>query len=186
MASMMDCQKVQPLLSEYVDGTLDGDAAWSVKMHVASCAVCGRIADDFTATTRLLGTLERREPSANFEDMLAGRLADIALRPATPWQRFRAWWSDSGAAPVRRPALASAAALAALAPVAVVVIGQRAVTNGQGAAPAVVSASPAAPADRTADSAGALRDIWDDHTEFSSSQPLGDQSGVLASLGPDL
>jgi acyl transferase domain-containing protein len=182
MASMMDCQKVQPLLSEYVDGTLDGDAAWGVKMHVASCAVCGRIADDFTATARLLGTLERREPSVNFEALLAGRLADIALKPATPWQRLRAWWSDGAAAPARRPAVASAAALAALVPVAVVVFGQRAMAPGREAHPAVVSASPAAPAD----SAGALRDIWDDHTEFSSSQPLGDQSGVLASLGPDL
>jgi len=186
MASMMDCQKVQPLLSEYVDGTLDGDTAWNVKLHLGSCAVCSRIAEDFTATTRLLGTLERHEPSANFEAMLASRLADIALKPrrATPWDRVRAWWSDQPGGRLRRPALASAvAAFAALIPLAVMV-SHNSFTGSGITPPAQVLASPTPSAE--GNNSGTLREIWDEHTEYSSSQPLGDQSGLLASLGPDL
>lgn len=191
MSSMKDCSKVQPLLAEYVDGALADDSAWDVKLHVASCAVCSRIADDFRATSRLLGTLERAEPSASFEDNLARRLADLSLqprRPATPWDRVRLWWSEQSAA--RRPAaLASAAALAALLPLAVVIAGQRAATvrteSGSGPRPvAAASAAPdAAPAPAPARTEDTLRELWDGHTEYASSMPLGDQAALLNAEG---
>src|SRR6476646_5558327 len=84
MATMLDCKKVQPLLSEYVDGVLPPDTGWDVKLHVASCAVCARVADELTATAKLLQSLPALEPSANFEAALAKRLADQVLTPARP------------------------------------------------------------------------------------------------------
>src|SRR6476646_6265157 len=106
MATMLDCKKVQPLLSEYVDGALPSDTAWDVKLHVASCAVCARVADELAATAKLLQSLPTLEPSANFEAALAKRLADKVLTPKRPslGQRIAAalggWWSR----PILRPA----------------------------------------------------------------------------------
>ncbi len=63
MASMLDCKKIQGQLSEYVDGALTADAAWSVKLHLASCAVCTRAAEELSATVSLLRSLPRQETS---------------------------------------------------------------------------------------------------------------------------
>jgi len=179
MGSMKDCSKVQSLLAEYVDGVLEGEAAWDVKLHLSSCAVCSRIADDFRATSRLLGTLERAEPSASFEDALSRRLADLSLkpRPATPWERVRSWWSEQSGA--RRPALASAAALAAIVPLALVIAGQRAgqfqARTGASPAPRQIATGDT----RTARGEDTLRELWGGHSEYASSLPLGDQAALL-------
>ena len=180
MATMLDCRRVQPLLSEYVDGALSEETAWDVKMHVASCAVCQRVADDFAGTAELLGNLAHVEPSANFEAMLAARLADLSVKPRRPSLREQVseWWYARGS--VGRPALASAAAFAFVVPLILVTL-----TLRQGAVDAVngtavvkqsnAAASPASDAE-------ALERLYDDHAAYSSSLLLGDSSGVLTTM----
>ena len=186
MATMLDCKKVQPLLSEFVDGTLPEETNWEVKLHVTSCAVCQKVADDFTATARLLGNLERAEPSAGFEAALAARLADLSLKPHRPTlrERFAEWWQAQGAA--RRPVLASAAAIAALAPVAVVAVLNLPGRDGGAEAMAGAAAPPVGIQTASWSEGESLEELYDDHAEFSSSLLLGDSSVVLTSSDPRL
>jgi len=172
MATMLDCKKVQPLLSEYVDGVLAPDTAWDVKLHVASCAVCARVADELAATATLLQSLPTLEPSANLEAALAKRLADKVLTPKRPSLGQRVadalggWWSR----PMLRPALASGVALAALLPAAFFFAHQ-----GRGI---VATPSPNAP---VAADATTVDQLWREHTAYASAEPLGDPAGLLSS-----
>lgn len=181
MATMNDCKTVQPLLAEYVDGELAEKAAWQVKLHLSSCAVCSRIADDFSATARLVSSLpEPVGPSANFEAMLARRIADQCLqpKPLTTWDRVRLWWDEQTAPGVKRPlapALAAVAALVAMFPTAYLLTHQ----PGPAIKPVVIaSASPEAAA-HLVEGDPALRELWDEHATFSSAQALGDPAGGL-------
>src|SRR6187455_1334329 len=107
MATMLDCKKIQPLLSEYVDGALSDAMAWNVKMHVSSCAVCAQVADELRATANLLSALPALEPSANFEAMLAKRLANQVLTPHRPTfaERLRSGLSEWLSRPLMGPAV---------------------------------------------------------------------------------
>jgi anti-sigma factor RsiW len=180
MATMLDCKKIQPLLSEYVDGTLPDQSAWDVKMHVTSCAVCSQVARELTATANLLSSLPTLEPSANFEAMLAKRLADQVLSPHKPTftERLRnglsEWWSR----PLTRPAVATGVVFAALLPVAVLmtqpmkpVYDSVAVTS-----PSPIPTQPAAPRNDS----GTLDDLWREHSSYVSTEPLGDSAGMVA------
>lgn len=155
---MNDCKNIRPRLSEYVDGALPADLAWTVRMHLASCAVCARIAEDFSAMARLLGELPRRETSAGFEAALARRLADQMLPP------HRAWWPLSGAR--LRPAAAFAGALAALVP-------------------AVFLATRHSPERARPETAAAVSEqqfveqCLDEHAAYASAEPLNDSAAVL-------
>ena len=120
MATILDCKAVQPQISEYIDGAMDNaDAAWAIKLHLSSCAVCTQVAEDLTQTTRLLQALPGLDTSANFEAALARRLADQVLQPRRPsiLDGVREWWSGL---PSYRTAFASAAALAAVVPAGLV------------------------------------------------------------------
>lgn len=185
MATMLDCKKIQPQLSEYVDGALPADTAWDIKMHLASCAVCSQVAGELSTTARLLNTLPSLEPSLDFEAKLAARLADRVLQPRRPslWDRLsegvRGWWAQ----PLARPALASGVALAALLPVVVVLNqgdgGDIARTNAAAPVAPVARTTPAAKAaDRSPNS---LDQIWREHNAYASSEPLGDGAGLLPS-----
>lgn len=162
MASMNDCKTVQPRLGEYVDGTLEPNAAWHTGLHLASCAVCARIASDLEAATRLLQNLPREEPSPNFEAALAARLADQALRTrrTSLAGRIREWWS----LPRVRPALAMAGALAVVLPVVFMATPARRSTRPGG--------TPAA-------DLAFVEQCLDEHASFAAAEPLGDQAAVL-------
>ena len=180
MASMLDCKKIQGRLSEYVDGALDRETAWNIKLHLSSCSVCSLVESELQATTGLLRSLPDVGPSANFEAKLAMRLADQVLQPrrASLLGRVRDWWYD---APYARPAVTSGLALAAVLPAAFVFLG------GHTTAPSV-SQRPQTAGVTTASAAtgdGTLEQVWAEH---ASSDPLGDNSGMLltpASLSTD-
>jgi anti-sigma factor RsiW len=180
MATMLDCKKIQPLLSEYVDGTLTDQTAWDVKMHVTTCAVCSRVAEELNATANLLRSVPKLEPSANFEAMLAQRLADQVLTPRrqTFVQRIVsgiAAWQEGQSRPILRPAFATGVVFAALIPVALMI--NRSETGVQQAA----SPTPA-PQRVLKASAGdsvPMEQLWRDHLSYSSTEPLGDGAGLL-------
>ena len=177
MATMLDCKKIQPLLSEYIDGALDGDAGWNIKLHLSSCAVCSTVTDELRATANLLQTLPTREPSANFEAMLAKRLADQVLTPRhSSWsermsERLREWWQT----PRVRPFATSAVALAAIVPMALFVAlrPQTTIVDRQNETNPAVSMTAT-----TADEA-TVNQLWREHITYASTEPLGGGGGML-------
>ena len=171
MASMLDCKKIQGRLSEYVDSALDRETAWSIKLHLASCGVCSLVESELQATTSLLRSLPDVGPSANFDAKLAMRLADQVLQPrrASLLDRVRDWWYD---APYARPAVTSGLALAAVLPAAFLFL------SGHNTAPSA-NLRPQSARITTASAAtgdGTLEQVWAEH---ASSDPLGDNSGML-------
>jgi anti-sigma factor RsiW len=168
---MLDCKKIQPRLSEYVDGTLDRETAWNLKLHLSSCGVCARVEGELRATAGLLRSLPEAGPSLDFEAKLAMRLADQVLqtRRASLLDRMRDWWFE---APYARPAVTSGLAVAAILPAAFFAFGGRTAVSGttvpvRGVA---VTTANAASSDVT------LEQVWAEH---ASSDPLGDNSGLL-------
>lgn len=178
MATMLDCKKIQTDLSEYVDGTLDNDRAWTIKMHLSSCAVCDQIVRDFSATARLVGSLPQREPSINFEAALAKRLADQALAPRKSAPLWNRALDVFGSLRLRPAVLAPGLALAALTPVAFFAFTHQ--THQGASSPTVALATPSAvdaskdPRDTTLD------ELLNDHVAYAASEPLGDPSGMLS------
>jgi hypothetical protein len=172
MATMLDCKKIQPLLSEYVDGALESEASWNVKLHLSSCAVCSQVADDLRATAGLLQALPTLEPSANFEAMLAKRLADQVLTPHRPTllERVREWWETPRAL---RPVAASAFALAAVVPMAFIAL------RSQQTLPDPVQVRTIATPNSTRVAETAVDQLWNDHLTYSSTEPLGNGGGML-------
>lgn len=169
MASMLDCKKIQGRLSEYVDGVLDRETAWNIKLHLASCSVCSLVESELQATTNLLRSLPNVGPSANFDAKLAMRLADQVLQPrrASLLDRVRDWWYD---APYARPAVTSGLALAAVLPTAFIFLGGHNTAPASSIKPVGITTTSAATGD------GTLEQVWAEH---ASSDPLGDNSGML-------
>jgi anti-sigma factor RsiW len=187
MGTIRDCKQIQAQLNEYVDGVLDTEASWKVNLHLQGCAVCARAADELSSTASLLANLPALEPSVSFEDKLAARLAERVLqpRPATWWERATTavrdgWNSGLGAWNRGRvvPALASGVAVAAIAPLLVVLY-----QNGQTPQSAP---TPESIVRTTTNKAGQqapapLERIWQEHDAYASSEPLGNAAGLLAS-----
>lgn len=165
-----DCRTVQPLLAEYVDGVLPNEMQWKVKLHLSSCSVCALVADEFAQGARLLSNLERQEPSASFETMLARRLADVTMKPRreTPFDRVREWWNQ----PRLRPAFGALAAAAALLPVAILTVAPRVSTNA--ARPSAVATSLVSPQDQSVNTPGTLNleTISEEHVLTAATETL--------------
>jgi anti-sigma factor RsiW len=156
--SMLDCKKIQPRLSEFIDGTLPENERWEVRLHLSSCAVCTRASAELAATVKLVGSLPERAPSASFDDALAARLADLVLtpRPQTWQEKLALLWRR----PATRPALASGLALAVVAPACFFLL------------------RPVAPPAAAEDAM--LTQIVREHADFASSEPLANPSDMLA------
>jgi anti-sigma factor RsiW len=65
-----ECRKVQPLLQQFLDGTLPAHLAAQVVAHVEACRRCGLEADTYQRLKSALGDL-RSEP----DPAAVGRLA---------------------------------------------------------------------------------------------------------------
>ena len=162
---MLDCKKIQEGLSEYIDGVLPEEQSTATKAHLRSCAVCTKIADELTQTSRLLAFLPRPELSESFEQKLTARLAGQALRPKpiTLGEKLSAWWIR----PRVRPALASGLAVAALVPVVVFL-----------ARPTVV-VPPSLPNTESVAANTEVEQVMQEHLSAKTSEVFGDSSGLL-------
>jgi anti-sigma factor RsiW len=111
-----DCKKILPLVSEMIDGALDSDTTWKVRMHLSVCPQCASVAKEFESAAGLLKGLPKRELSDGFDAALAARIAAIGPMPAPkrrPWWPFQpAGWKTYS---LRRAAAPAAIALAGLA-----------------------------------------------------------------------
>ncbi|MGV3724896.1 MAG: anti-sigma factor family protein [Actinomycetota bacterium] len=75
----MNCPKVQPLLSELLDGDLDAERTGAVERHLAQCPACAAEWRSLRATVRLVGHLGRQECPV---DLRAAVLQSVAHTPA--------------------------------------------------------------------------------------------------------
>ena len=172
---LRDCSKIQPLLSEYVDDTattITPSVQWRIKEHLDSCAVCAKIATDFSATRQLLQSLPTQEPSSDFERILAARLADVALSPKRKTNFGAKFWDVLVNFMPRRPVLASGMALAALLPFAIISLTHR---------KSVTVATPIVNvAQSTQESSDfSLEEIFDEHDAHQTAQSLEDATVSL-------
>ena len=109
-----DCKTILPLISELIDGALEADTAWKVRMHLSVCADCAAAAKEFETTAQLMKGLPKRELSDGFDAALAARIAALGPLPA----RRRFWWrflpNEARPYGLRRMAAPAAIALAGL------------------------------------------------------------------------
>ncbi len=68
----MNCEGCQALVDDYVDGTLPASERSAVETHLAGCAACRAVADDFRAIRQAAGSLERHVPPAQVWTSIAG------------------------------------------------------------------------------------------------------------------
>ena len=85
---MTNCEKIAPLISEYVSGTLDAKNLSVVQSHIGQCAECAKLASDFQSLTEALGNVPSKQPSLNFDGNLAKRLAELPKPSAKPHLSF--------------------------------------------------------------------------------------------------
>jgi hypothetical protein len=94
----MECKKVFPLLSEYMDGVLDAALTEEVSQHVHHCIQCRKELKSFSAVRARLGALNKVQAPAFLGDLVRFRLADmrknrwqVQLRDALEfrWSRIR-------------------------------------------------------------------------------------------------
>jgi anti-sigma factor RsiW len=167
---LFECSKIQPLLSEYIGDALSPDKQFQIKEHLDTCAVCAKIAQDFSATRQMLQILPEQQLSSDFESKLAARLADIALtKPqavhSISWrERLQQLFFGSR----RNSVFAGGLAFAALVPLAIVFAGARGRHNPM----PIVASSPSA-GDAT------LAEIFDEHDAHQTAQSLEDSTVAL-------
>lgn len=108
----MNCKRIQPLLSEYIDNAVSARDTWEIDRHLADCHECTRALNEMRRTVDLVAGAPRLEVTAEFVDRLATRIA--GLQPSPP---RRAWVSLLGEMfrPRALPALGLALATCALA-----------------------------------------------------------------------
>lgn len=103
----MNCNTVQPMLSEYIDNVLSARDTWEVDKHLADCNACGRALNEMRQTVRLIGETPRLEIGAEFMENLHTRISALAPdRPRTAWmaslraifrpRAFPAWGATLG------------------------------------------------------------------------------------------
>jgi len=62
----MHCSSSRPFLDEYVDGILPSRRRAQVEQHLATCAQCSALLEEFRVIDALLVTPRRLEPAPNF------------------------------------------------------------------------------------------------------------------------
>jgi anti-sigma factor RsiW len=82
----MNCQKMHPLLSEYIDNALSARATWEVDKHLAACHHCTRMLNEMRRTVEAVASAPRFEVSGDFMEKLQARLANVEPEPPR-----RAW-----------------------------------------------------------------------------------------------
>jgi len=51
------CQEIVELVTEYLEGTMDGGLRAAFEAHLAGCAACSRYLEQIEATIRIAGTV---------------------------------------------------------------------------------------------------------------------------------
>ena len=82
---MTNCDKIAPMISEYVSGSLSSRDVLTVQSHIGRCEECARLATEFQSLTVALRGINAEQPSSKFDKNLAVKLAKLPK----PGQRSR-------------------------------------------------------------------------------------------------
>jgi anti-sigma factor RsiW len=77
----MNCNTIQPRLSEYIDNALSARDTWEVDKHLADCNACTRALNEMRQTVSILTEAPRFEVSSDFMEKLHARIAVIEPEP---------------------------------------------------------------------------------------------------------
>ncbi len=92
----MTCDRIESMLSAFVDGELSGHDLRVVREHVSRCPHCALELDEVRQIKTLVAEMPSFEPSADFEDRLI--LSVLGPEPAQVRRRSAVRWSAGLAA----------------------------------------------------------------------------------------
>ncbi|MFQ5580029.1 MAG: anti-sigma factor family protein [Nitrospiria bacterium] len=84
----MNCNAIEPLLSQYIDGNLKDAQKKLVEAHLRTCAHCKAEMDMLALLVKDLKELPSRTPPAGFSQRVMSRIRLEEMKPASPWKRF--------------------------------------------------------------------------------------------------
>ena len=86
---MIDCERAQDSMSDFLEGLLEPEKLNAVKRHVLQCSQCTRVYERMRRLKELLGGLPERAPSPAFEQNLREKLRLERERSGrSVWHRF--------------------------------------------------------------------------------------------------
>ena len=71
------CQEIVELVTEYLEGTMDGELRVAFEAHLATCPHCSHYLEQMEAAIRLAGTIEPEALSAEFQAGLLEAFRDF-------------------------------------------------------------------------------------------------------------
>src|SRR5574341_2381839 len=80
----MNCEKLEGLLIEYLDGVLNPAGRATVETHLAACAGCRERVESFRAVSRALDAWETPEVSPWFNARLHAKIAESESKASWP------------------------------------------------------------------------------------------------------
>ncbi|MFA4948928.1 MAG: zf-HC2 domain-containing protein [Candidatus Krumholzibacteriia bacterium] len=86
----MNCNRIEELLVQYLEGDLSANERRTVDAHVASCAKCRRSLETFMSLEESLGTLKETVPSWKTAEARFSRRAGLEKRRSIPAFVFNA------------------------------------------------------------------------------------------------
>ncbi len=75
----MNCQKVQSLISAYLDGELNGQDMLAIRYHLSDCPECSGEYESLLAIKRTFGKLLPRRPADDLASRICSRLVDVRV-----------------------------------------------------------------------------------------------------------
>ena len=114
---MTTCETIQPRLTAYLDGDLDGERGSVVRGHLRECAACRQVARDEAALRDGLRLLPPNDPPMSMWAGVQAQLAaaEVADARKPRWRRSVARWARWAPWPPTMPQYAAGAVLAAAA-----------------------------------------------------------------------
>ncbi len=86
---MINCQRVQQYMSDYIDNTLEEDLRQAFEKHLTDCPSCLQLSKRVSRTIQVLGSLPEQKVSASFEYVLQQKLrAERTKHARGLWTRF--------------------------------------------------------------------------------------------------
>ena len=107
----MNCQDVQPQLSEFLEKSLDAIRTKSIESHLISCPACRAEANSLFDCIRQVANLPIVEPPAGFARRVMAHVREIEIEPRG-WKRFIAGFRV--VLPIQAAALVMVAVVAVL------------------------------------------------------------------------
>jgi anti-sigma factor RsiW len=89
----MKCNRIEKMLTEFMNGTLNGVQSWAVHKHLAHCSDCAKLLHDFEKMGSLLRGVPAPLMPQDFDDRLMARVAAIRSKSDTnrPWVWLSQW-----------------------------------------------------------------------------------------------